>query len=163
VATQLAAGAFVVRRRTAEQTARASAVVGYIKSHRVIYLRSSRTVVAELAPGQRTPTVHRSRSDRPTCAVLVIRAPCDAAGGHSWTGIVRCEGVRPAAEGRCQADGRSDRRVLPIVGSNRTSTPARRRNLVPIGALERELRHRMAIRVWSIAPSASPSANGQVS
>jgi hypothetical protein len=64
-------------------------------------------------------------------------------GGHSWTGIVRCEasGRLPKDDVRRMADRTAA--ILPIVGSEPHIDPRAPQNLVPIGALERELRHRM--------------------
>ncbi len=64
-------------------------------------------------------------------------------GGHSWTGIVRCEasGKLPKDDVRAIADRTAA--LLPLVGSEPHIDPRAPQNLVPIAALERELRHRM--------------------
>jgi hypothetical protein len=115
-------------------------VVGYIKSHRVTYLPPDQNaIVAQLAPGQRTPlfgiTDYKRYSWYLRLAVL--------AGGHSWTGIVRCEasGQLPLTDVRVIADRTAA--ILPVVGSQAHLDPRAPQNLVPIAALERELRHRM--------------------
>ena len=64
-------------------------------------------------------------------------------GGHSWTGVVRCEasGALPLREVVGMANRTAA--VLPAVASPLHLDPRAPQNLVPIAALERELRHRM--------------------
>jgi hypothetical protein len=115
-------------------------VIGYIKSHRVTYLPPDRTaVVGALAPGQRTPLFTIADYRRYSWYVRLATL----AGGHSWTGIVRCEasGQLPLAEVCAIADRTAA--VLPSVASEPHVDPRAPQNLVPIAALERELRHRM--------------------
>jgi hypothetical protein len=114
--------------------------VGYIKSHRVTYLPTQdNAVVGALAPGQRTPLFTIADYKRYSWYVRLATL----AGGHSWTGIVRCEasGQLPLAEVRTIADRTAA--VLPTVASEAHLDPRAPQNLVPIAALERELRHRM--------------------
>jgi hypothetical protein len=114
--------------------------VGYIKSHRVTYLPPEHNaVVAALTPGQRTPLFTIADYKRYSWYVRLATL----AGGHSWTGIVRCEasGQLPLAEVRGIADRTAA--VLPTVASEPHVDPRAPQNLVPIAALERELRHRM--------------------
>jgi hypothetical protein len=117
--------------------------VGYIKSHRVTYLPvDQNAIVARLAPGQRTPLFTISDYKRYSWYVrLAILA-----GGHSWTGIVRCEasGTHPMAAVITMA-GRTAA-ILPLVASEAHLDPRAPQNLVPIAALERHLRHRMGDR-----------------
>ena len=49
--------------------------------------------------------------------------------------------------------------LLPVVGSEPHIDPRAPQNLVPIGALERELRHRMGDPGWCTARCVTPSAN----
>ena len=110
LASALAADVFVVADGPLNKPLAPLEVVGYIKSHRVTYLPPEQNVViAELAPGQRTP-LFTIAADRPD----VCR--------YSWY-------VRLA--------------MLQGVGSEPHIDPRAPQNLVPIGALERELRHRM--------------------
>lgn len=144
LATQLADGAFVVADGPLNKPLAPLPVVGYIKSHRVTYLPlEQNAVVAELARGQRTPLFTIS-ADRPdVCRYSWYVRLAMLRGGHSWTGIVRCEasGRLPTDEVRVIADRTAA--LLPIVGSEPHIDPRAPQNLVPIGALERELRHRM--------------------
>ena len=115
-------------------------VVGTIKSHRVTYLAPERgAIVAALGVGQRTPLFTIGDYRRYSWYVRLARLP----GGHSWTGIVRCEasGHLPAAEVVAIADRTAA--LLPLVASEPHIDPRAPQNLVPIGALERQLRHRM--------------------
>ena len=118
--------------------------VGYVKSHRVTYLEPDRNaVVAALAPGQRTPLFCIADYARYSWYVRLAML----AGGHSWTGVVRCEasGHLPLADGSSRSPT-ARRRILPLVASEPHVDPRAPQNLVPIGALERELRHRMGDR-----------------
>jgi hypothetical protein len=115
-------------------------VVGYVKSHRVSYLPPERNaVVAALAPAARTPLFTISDYKRYSWYVRLATL----SGGHSWTGVVRCEasGQLPIADVRAIADRTAA--VLPTVASEPHVDPRAPQNLVPIAALERELRHRM--------------------
>lgn len=119
---------------------RPAPAVGYIKSHRVTYLPPDRNaVVGALAPGERTPLFTISDYKRYSWYVRLATL----AGGHSWTGIVRCEasGQLPVADVRGIADRTAA--ILPAVASEPHVDPRAPQNLVPIAALERELRHRM--------------------
>jgi hypothetical protein len=139
VASALALECFVVADGPLnELTARPT--VGYVKSHRVTYLEPERNeVVGRLAPGQRTPLFTLSDYKRYSWYLRLAVL----AGGHAWTGIVRCEvsGQLPLDEARRVADRTAA--VLPLVASEAHLDPRAPQNLVPIGALERELRHRM--------------------
>jgi hypothetical protein len=114
--------------------------VGYIKSHRVTYLPPEHNaVVGALTPGQRTPLFTIADYRRYSWYVRLATL----SGGHSWTGIVRCEasGQLPITEVRGMADRTAA--ILPTVASEPHADPRAPQNLVPIAALERELRHRM--------------------
>jgi hypothetical protein len=115
-------------------------VVGVVKSHRVTYLEPARNVViAALGAGQRTPLF--AIKDYGRYSWYVRLAPID--GGHAWSGLVRCEASAhlPLAMVRTIADRSAA--LLPRVASQAHLDPRAPQNLVPIGALERELRHRM--------------------
>lgn len=119
---------------------RPGSAVGYIKSHRVTYLPPEyNSVVGMLRAGQRTPLFTIADYKRYSWYVRLATLT----GGHSWTGIVRCEtsGQLPLAEVRGIADRTAA--VLPTVASEAHVDPRAPQNLVPIAALERELRHRM--------------------
>ena len=139
VATAVAADSFVVADGPLNELAPVPAV-GSIKSHRVTYLPPERNaVVAALGPRQRTPLFTISEYRRYSWYVRLAHVQ----GGHAWSGIVRCEasGQLPAAEVIRLADRTAA--VLPLVASEPHLDPRAPQNLVPIAALERQLRHRM--------------------
>jgi hypothetical protein len=138
-ATALAKDTFVVADGPLNDLT-AHPTVGYIKSHRVTYLAPEQNaVIAQLAPRQRTPLFTIADYRRYSWYVRLAVLP----GGHSWTGIVRCEasGQLPRDEVRAIADRTAA--VLPFTASEAHLDPRAPQNLVPIAALERELRHRM--------------------
>ena len=116
--------------------------IGYVKSHRRSYLPDGHAgIVAELGAGQRTPlfTIGEGRFRRYSWYLRLA----DRDGGHSWAGIVRCEAA--ASLERTEVVRLADRAaaLLPRVGSEPHIDPRAPQNLVPIAALERDLRHRM--------------------
>lgn len=139
-ATRLAAeGCFVVADGPLHALS-AQTTVGYVKSHRVTYLPAdNNAVVGALEPGQRTPLFTLAEYQRYSWYLRLARP----AGGHSWTGIVRCEasGGLPLEQVRTIADRTAA--VLPLTASVGHIDPRAPQNLVPIGALESELRHQM--------------------
>ena len=139
LASRVAADAFVFADGPLNELA-PEQVVGTIKSHRVTYLAPERgAIVAALEVGQRTPLFTIADYRRYSWYVRLARLP----GGHSWTGIVRCEasGHLPLADVVAIADRTAA--LLPLVASEPHIDPRAPQNLVPIGALERQLRHRM--------------------
>ena len=114
--------------------------VGYVKTHHASYLPAEQAAaVAALAPGQRSPAFTMGTSWRRSSWYL--RLP--AAPGVPWSGIVRLEcsaDLRPAEVVRL-ADLTA--RLLPPLASVPHKDPRAPQNLVPIGGLERELRHRL--------------------
>jgi hypothetical protein len=100
LASEIAADAFVIADGPLNQPLAALPVVGYVKTHRRTYLGDDQSpVIAELAPGQRTPLFTIS-SDRPdVCRYSWYVRLAMVHGGHSWSGVVRCE-----ASGRLPKD-----------------------------------------------------------
>jgi hypothetical protein len=120
--------------------------VGFVKTHRRAYLEPPHSgVIAELAPGQRSP-MFCIAGDTPYARYSWYLRLAVLDGGHSWTGVVRCEtsGQLPKEEAAAIADRTAA--VLPLVASEAHVDPRAPQNLVPIGALERELRHRLGDR-----------------
>lgn len=117
--------------------------VGYVKTHRTRYLSPDRSpVIGRLGTGERTPLFLIGANGAFPRYSWYLRL-ADLAGGHSWTGIVRAEvsshlGIEKA---RTIADRATA--VLPQVASAPHIDPRAPQNLVPIGALERELRRRL--------------------
>lgn len=119
--------------------------IGYIKTHQVGYLPDAlAAVVGALAPGQRTPLfVMQTTWSRYS---WYLRLPGERA--HPWSGIVRCEASAdlPLDEARTRAD--QSARLLPGFAAAAHKDPRAPQNLYPIGALERELRHRLGDAAW---------------
>ncbi len=112
--------------------------VGYVKSHRAPYLPPELSrMVGTLGPGQRTPLFEIVTYPRYSWYLRL------AAGGHSWSGVVRCEVAKQV--GRDKAVRLADRTaaILPVVASQPHADPRAPQNLVPIAALEKQLRHRL--------------------
>jgi hypothetical protein len=142
LALQLArSGYFVVADGPISELA-AEPVVGYIKSHRVSYLPPALTpIIGELQAGQRTPLFGMPSYARYSWYLRL--APRT---GHSWSGVVRCEA--PGSLSLVDAQLLADRTaaLLPRFASEAHIDPRAPQNLVPIGALERELRRRLGDR-----------------
>jgi hypothetical protein len=142
VASELAADHFVVADGPLNELAPLP-VVGSIKSHRVTYLPPElNVVVGSLGPAQRTPLFTIAEYRRYSWYVRLA----DVAGGHAWSGVIRCEasGQLPIAEVIAIADRTAA--ILPLVASEPHLDPRAPQNLVPIAALERRLRHLMGDR-----------------
>jgi hypothetical protein len=114
--------------------------IGYIKTHHTTYLPPDQgAVVSALMPGQRTPAFAMGTSWRRNSWYL--RLPGSSAA--PWSGVVRleCSAELPVPEIKRLAD--LSARVLPPLASAPHKDPRAPQNLVPIGGLERELRHRL--------------------
>jgi hypothetical protein len=114
--------------------------VGYIKTHHASYLPPEQAaVVSALRPGQRTPAFTMGTSWRRTSWYLQL--PHTA--GVPWSGVVRleCSADLPLAEVTRLAGLTA--RLLPPLASVPHKDPRAPQNLVPIGGLEHDLRHRL--------------------
>ena len=114
--------------------------VGYIKTHRVPYLSPERApIIGRLAPGQRTPMfLLGAGGGYERYSWYVKLAP--VLGGHSWSGVVRCEIAGSVGDDRSGTIANRTAALLPMVASVEHVDPRAPQNLFPIGALERELR-----------------------
>ncbi len=107
-ATALAAECFVVADGPLNDLT-AHPTVGYVKSHRVTYLEPDRNaIVAQLAPGQRTPMFCIADYKRYSWYVRLAVLQ----GGHSLDGHRAVRGVGPAAQGPSRDDRRPNRRPV---------------------------------------------------
>jgi hypothetical protein len=117
--------------------------IGYIKTHRAPYLSpANQPIVGRLRAGQRTPLFLIGAGGKyPKYSWYQRLADLD--GGHSWTGVVR--GEVSSHLDLVTAIRMADRAaaVLPSVASEGHIDPRAPQNLVPIAALERELRRRL--------------------
>lgn len=116
------------------------ATIGYIKSHRVMYLDEALTrTIHALAPGDRTPLFLTTTSWSRYSSYLRLPGPKT----HPWAGIVRIEVAADARleEAKLLADTAAA--TLPRYASVPLKDPRAPQNLFPIGGLERELRRRL--------------------
>jgi hypothetical protein len=114
--------------------------VGYIKTHHASYLPAAQAaVVAALRPGQRTPACAMGTSWRRNSWYLQLPGTA----GVPWSGVVRleCSAELPPPQVTRLADLTA--RLLPPLASSPHKDPRAPQNLVPIGGLERDLRHRL--------------------
>jgi hypothetical protein len=114
--------------------------VGYVKTHQKSYLQPEQAaVVADLAPGQRSPVFGMGTSWERKSWYLRLpgssRAP--------WSAIVRLECSADLPDDHAIALADVTARVLPRLASSPHKDPRAPQNLVPIGGLERQLRHRL--------------------
>ncbi len=114
--------------------------VGYVKTHQKSYLQPEQAaVIADLAPGQRSPVFGMGTSWERKSWYLRLpgssRAP--------WSAIVRLECSADLPDDHAIALADVTARVLPRLASSPHKDPRAPQNLVPIGGLERQLRHRL--------------------
>ena len=140
-------------------------LVGFIKSHRVMYLGSrEREVIGRLRAGGRTPLFLIKSEFLPRYSWYLRLA--DLPGGHAWTGIARCEVAASQGLDTAVEVAGWTARLLPRLASERHIDPRAPQNLVPIGALERELRRSMGdssltVRALRAAVHARPAAGAR--
>src|ERR1700683_153518 len=114
--------------------------VGYIKTHHASYLPGEQAaVVSALRPGQRTPAFTMGTSWERSSWYLQL----PGTDGVPWSGVVRLE--CPADLEPKDVTGLADLTalVLPAFASVPHKDPRAPQNLVPIGGLERQLKHRL--------------------
>lgn len=124
-----------------------SSVVGVIKTIRRMYLAPEEAKILKLLePGERTPLFQFSGSSKRksfevfTCYLRLVKPrPIE----HPFTGLVRMEvkvslGIENATALLDQAA-----RVVTALASRAPKDPRAPQNLIPIGGLERRLRHRL--------------------
>jgi hypothetical protein len=114
--------------------------VGYIKTHHASYLPAAQAaVVGALAPGQRTPVFTMGTSWRRNSWYQRLPGALAA----PWSGVVRLECSADLAAEETTRLGDLTARLLSPLASTTHKDPRAPQNLVPIGALERQLRHRL--------------------
>lgn len=113
--------------------------VGYVKSHYARYLPDGLdSVVAALRAGERTP-LFLLAAPLQTKWSWYLRLP--GTGGHPWAGVARCEVSAEMPLGECVELADTTGAVLPRFASLACKDPRAPQNLVPVGGLERRLRH----------------------
>jgi hypothetical protein len=114
--------------------------VGYIKTHHASYLPAEQAaVVGALGPGQRTPAFAMGTSWLRNSWYLQL----SSTPGVPWSGVVRVECPADLAIPEVTRLADLTARILPPLASTPHKDPRAPQNLVPIGGLERELRHRL--------------------
>jgi len=114
--------------------------VGYIKTHHTTYLPDPQAaVVSTLKPGQRSPAFTMGTSWRRHSWYLQL----DRVDGVPWAGVVRLECSADLEPAQVTELANLTARVLPPLASTPHKDPRAPQNLVPIGGLERQLRHRL--------------------
>jgi hypothetical protein len=114
--------------------------VGYIKTHHATYLPDEQArVVAALRPGQRSPAFTMGTSWRRHSWYLQLARTR----GVPWSGTVRLECSADLTAAQVSALAALTAVVLPPLASSPHKDPRAPQNLVPIGGLERDLRHRL--------------------
>lgn len=116
--------------------------MGFVKSHRRSYLPDGHaSIIGDLGAGERTPlfTIGEGGYRRYSWYVRLA----DRGRGHSWSGIARCEASAVSGLEAVVVTADRSAAVLPLVASEPHIDPRAPQNLVPIAALERDLRHRM--------------------
>ncbi len=114
--------------------------VGYIKTHHTSYLPGDQAaVVGALKPGQRTPAFGMGTSWQRTSWYLQL----PGTEGVPWSGVVRLECSPDLEPKDVTALADLTARVLPPFASVPHKDPRAPQNLVPIGGLERDLKHRL--------------------
>jgi hypothetical protein len=138
-------------------------VVGYVKTHLRRRLPIELHVrVPGLATGERTPLFLARQSYS-----AYVRIAASPAFASPWAGIVRIE--IPESQGLAAAVERADEVAysLPRFAGVSHKDPRAPQNLLPVGALERHLRHRLgpadraarAVRLAVAAKSPTPALN----
>jgi hypothetical protein len=136
--------------------------VGYIKTHHASYLPGEQAaVVGALRPGQRTPAFGMGTSWERVSWYL--RLP--GTDGVPWSGVVRLECSADLEPKEVSRLADLTALVLPPFASVPHKDPRAPQNLVPIGGLERQLKHRLGderllYRALRAAAAAAPGRAG---
>jgi hypothetical protein len=143
-AAEAADGALVVADGPLHGRGHLAATVGFIKSHRAEYLTDAplRAVVTGLEAGERTPLFRIDTGW--TRWAWYLRLPGGAPPG--WAGIARCEASADLSVDAAAA--LADRATATVIrfASSPVKDSRAPQNLVPVGGLERLLRHRLGDR-----------------
>jgi hypothetical protein len=117
--------------------------LGFIKTHRAGYLPATlNAVVANLAPGQRTPVFLMGTSWERHAWYLRLPSTPDVPGAP-WAGVVRCEAATDLSQIELTALANLSQTVLCRYSSVAYKDSRAPQNLVPIAGLENTLRHRL--------------------
>jgi hypothetical protein len=114
--------------------------IGYVKTHHTAYLSGHQaSVLADLRPGQRTPLfLMNTRWGRFS---WYVRLPTPSSA--PWAGIARCEAAAELDVGSAIRLADASATIIPSMAGVDYKDPRAPQNLVPIGGLEKLLRHRL--------------------
>ncbi|MDP6606479.1 MAG: hypothetical protein QF664_09515 [Dehalococcoidia bacterium] len=124
-------------------------VVGYVKRIHNWYIESEQLqLLPALGVGQRTPLVKLTSPDGRERYSWFVRIAALGSRYHHLGGIMRLEapGFAPLAEAVVLADQSTS--ALPRLASSPVRDPRAPQNLIPVGALEAVLTHRLGDRRW---------------
>lgn len=124
-------------------------VIGYIKRIHRWYLDAERQLLLlKLQPGERTPLFRITEAGGSDRLSWFIRLADVGALFHPLSGVMRCEvlGTLPLPAAAHLADQATV--VLPRLASSPVRDPRSPQNLLPVGALETALTHRLGDRRW---------------
>jgi hypothetical protein len=122
-------------------------IVGYVKRMLRAYLGPAEAaLLARLRRGQRTP-VFAILDRHPRYSWYVRLAPA-APTAHGFAGVARLEISQTTGLAEAARVADLSARVLPRLASTPDRDPRAPQNLVPVGALEHHLRHRLGDPAW---------------
>ena len=122
-------------------------IVGYVKRMQRGYLGPTEvSLLAGLRPGQRTPAF--AILDRHPRYSWYVRLAPAAPLAHGFAGVARLEIAQTTGLAEAIRVADLTARVLPRLASTPDRDPRAPQNLVPVGALEHHLRHRLGDPAW---------------
>ncbi|TDD40526.1 hypothetical protein E1287_00710 [Actinomadura sp. KC06] len=114
--------------------------IGYVKTHHAAYLTGAETaVLTALRPGQRTPVFLMTTGWARHSWYLRLPTPSTA----PWAGIARCEAAPDLSRDAVVDLADHSAAIIPALAGVDYKDPRAPQNLVPIGGLEKLLRHRL--------------------
>ncbi|MFI0368817.1 hypothetical protein ACH35V_13105 [Actinomadura sp. 1N219] len=114
--------------------------IGYVKTHHAAYLTGAETaVLTALRPGQRTPVFLMTTGWARHSWYLRLPTPSTA----PWAGIARCEAAPDLPRDAVVDLADHSAAIIPALAGIDYKDPRAPQNLVPIGGLEKLLRHRL--------------------
>jgi hypothetical protein len=125
-------------------------IVGYVKRMQRGYLNPPEAaLLAKLGPGERTPVfaILDGGSHRARYSWYVRLAPA-APFAHAFAGVARLEVSDAIGIADAVRIADLSARALPRLASTSDRDPRAPQNLVPVGALEHHLRHRLGDPAW---------------
>lgn len=117
-------------------------LVGFVKRIFDPYLPSEKaSLLAGLPPGNRTPLFALKGNQRYARYAWFMRLARNEVGQSPFAGIVRLEVADVVGVEKAKKLADETTAVLPTLASSRTFDPRAPQNLIPVGGLEKQLRH----------------------